>query len=174
MLQFVFILLAVIAAASVVWANASLAPWVPTRRSDLERIRQLAGLGMGDIFYDLGCGDGKVALYMANQTGVKSIGIELSFPFWLVCLARKILRAEKNVKFKWQSLYRANLAEADAVYVFAGSQSKLKGRLKHKLERELKHGAKVISYIFPIEGWQADKVDKPDETSNTIYLYRIV
>ena len=49
----------------------------------------------------------------------------------------------------------------------------LKAKLKYKLEKELKPGTRVISYAFPIEGWQPKLISKPKPTEVTIYLYKI-
>ncbi len=43
---------------------------------------------------------------------------------------------------------------------------------KTKLEKELKPGARVISYVFPFEGWDYQIKDKPTEDHKTIYLYQ--
>src|SRR5436190_906790 len=57
----------------------SLAPWVPTRKRDLERILRLAALKSGETFYELGCGDARVARYVARQRpDVHVVGIEMS------------------------------------------------------------------------------------------------
>lgn len=163
-----------IVAGSVVWSSASLAPWVPAKKQDLARIRRLAALDKGDVFYDLGSGDGRVALYMAKIAGVKSIGVELSIPFWLVSQGRRAFHLNLPVAFKCKNLYQENLSQADAVYFFSASSDKLAGRLKQKLETELKRGTKVISYVFPMPGWEPERIDKPHQNSNPIYFYRIL
>ena len=49
---------------TMVLANA--APWVPTRRRDMERILALAKIKPGEVFYDLGCGDGRLLVAAAR------------------------------------------------------------------------------------------------------------
>lgn len=149
----------------------SLAPWVPMWQKDLPRILRLAQLQPTETFYDLGCGNGKTVLYVAEHCSGQAIGVELAWPLWLVCKFRQWRSGRTNVQFYWRNLFRINLATADVVYVF-GMPEKLRHTLRLKLERELKPGSRVISYVFPIVGWQPTIVDKPGQQAITIFLYQ--
>jgi len=157
---------------TVALASLSLAPWVPTRKKDLPRILKLADLQADEIFYDLGCGDGKVVAYLAKNTKAKTIGIELAFPFYLVCKMRQLFYRNKNLKIKFKNLLKKNLSNANVVYLFARSPETLNKGFKQKLEHELKPGARVISYAFPFPGWIPTIVSKPNKNDITIYLYK--
>lgn len=152
-------------------AGWSFAPWVPIWSKDLPRVFALARLKPGEIFYDLGCGNGKTVFYAAEQYAAKAIGIELSFPLWLTCRLRQIVRRTPRVTFKLGNLFRQDLSSVDVIYVF-GMPEKLQHKLRAKLERELKPGSRVVSYTFPIAGWQSTKVDKPSPKDISIYLYQ--
>ncbi|MCX6796727.1 MAG: class I SAM-dependent methyltransferase [Candidatus Falkowbacteria bacterium] len=153
------------------WATISLAPWVPTRKKDLERICQLANLQPSENFYDLGCGDGRLVFYSAKNYQTNSIGIELAFPFYLYCQIRQWLSQNKNIQFKFKNLYQENLSSADIVFFFAASSKKITDKLKTKLKKELKPNARIISYVFPIPNWPATKISKPTVADLPIYLY---
>ncbi len=45
-------------------------------------------------------------------------------------------------------------------------------RLRTKLEHELKPGTRVVSYVFPITGWEPERVDKPNDKELSIFVYR--
>jgi len=151
----------------------SLAPWVPTRKNDLERVKTIANLTKGQIFYDLGCGDGRVSAYIGKNSEAKAIGIELAVPFYIICKIRKLIYKDDNLEFKLKSLFQEDLRQADAVYLFAANSKKLTGKIIEKLAKELKPCAKVISYAFPINSWTAKLIDKPTPNDVTIYLYEI-
>lgn len=155
---------------SIMWANLSLAPWVPMWSRDKKRVFALAGLKAGENFYDLGCGNGKIVVYAAKHFDVRATGIELAFPLYAACKLRQIFAGNRNIIFKFGDLFKEDLSGADVVYVY-GMPKVLKNKLKEKLERELKPGARVVSYVFKIDGWQPAAVDKPDERSVPIYLY---
>lgn len=156
---------------SVGYASLSLAPWVPSRKKDLPRIFKLAGLKPGEKFYDLGCGNGRLAIYAANNFQAQAIGVELALPLYFVCVIRRLFNGNKLLIFKLKNLFKENLSSADVVYIF-GMPDKLKTKMREKLERELKLGARVITYAFPIKDWTPEIVDKPNERDISIYLYK--
>lgn len=154
-------------------AGRSFAPWVPARRRDMERILRLSELKDGEKFYDLGCGDGRVALYAARKMpGARVVGIEMAPPLWIWCALRKLLLSVENITFKLKNLFTQDLSDADVVYFF-GMPKTIKNKLKHKLEKELKPGARVLSYAFQIDGWNPSKIDKPSEKDVTVYVYEM-
>jgi len=170
---FLSILFVVLCLFSVGQASLSLAPWLPTKKGDFARICRLADMKPGEVFYDLGCGDGRLLSYAARHYGVRAIGLELSLPFYFICQIRRLCGRWKNVRCKYKNLYRENLADADVVYIFAESRRKFKGALPDKLKSELRPGSRVITYVFPIAEWTPDAIDKPGEKDLAIYRYKI-
>jgi SAM-dependent methyltransferase len=78
----VFFLILFLLLASAGYAAWRGAPWVPTWKRDLERIKKLAQLKEGDRFVELGCGTGRVCRYLAKHSSAKTFGVELSFLQW--------------------------------------------------------------------------------------------
>lgn len=170
LLTLVVILLIVLVAKS--WITIiSFAPWVPAFKKDLARVFEVAQLQPGEVFYDLGCGDGRTVVYAANHFNVQAVGVELIFPLWVVCQIRKIFSKSKKITFKNKNLFHEDLSQADVVYVF-GIPGTLAHRVKEKFQKELKPGARVVSYVFKIEGLTPELVSKPNPKDNSIYLYR--
>ena len=167
---FAFALLLLALSASAAYGGFRAAPWAPTRKGDEERFLRLAGIKPGQKVYDLGCGDGRMLL-SAARAGAIATGYEVSLLFYFITYF-KILRAglRQNCRVLCRDFWRADLSEADIVYFFL--MPKIYPKLKAKLEKELKPGAKVLCYIWPIDGWTALSQDKPDG-KNTMYLYQI-
>jgi len=153
---------------TIAFAAKSLAPWVPTWSKDLKRIARLADMKPDEIFYEVGCGDGRVCAYIQKKFGVKTVGIELAFPLYLVCLVRKL--KNRKLIFKCRDLFGVDLSEADVLYFFALPKSI--ERLQEKIKKELKPGARIISYTFPLPDWTPVTVDK-QEGETDIHLYQI-
>ena len=154
-------------------ASKSFAPFVPCKKKELPRIFEVIALKNNEIFYDLGCGDGRVVFYAAQNFPVQAIGIEMSFLFFLYCWVKRIFSSDKsNIIFKLKNLFYEDLSKADAIYVY-GMPKVLEEKLRYKLEKELKKGARVIAYGFPIKGLKPESIRRPDENhKKSIYLYR--
>lgn len=173
--MFILILILLIITAfaiTVCMAFSSLAPWVPCWSKDLDRIFRIANLKQDEIFYDLGCGNGKTVIYANKNFKATAIGIELALPLFLICKIRQLFNRDKNIIFKWKNLFQENLSKADVIYFF-GMPNSIKNKLKTKIEKEAKSGARIISYTFPVHGWMPELTDKPDKKDLAIYLYRI-
>ncbi|MEK9153569.1 MAG: hypothetical protein AAB723_03155 [Patescibacteria group bacterium] len=172
MTLFIFFLLLIILvlAGTAAWAGYRAAPWAPTFKADTERFLKLADIKPNQKVYDLGCGDGRLVL-AASQAGAVAVGFEISLLPYLIAKWR-ILRSpfKKKCSIKFRDFWRADLSDADAVYFFL--MPKIFAKMKAKLEKELKPGAKVIIYAWPMEGWTALAADCP-EGKAPIYVYQI-
>jgi len=171
-LSLIFLLFIFISGFSLIFSVLSFAPWVPSRARDLKRIFKLADLRPGQIFYELGCGNGRVSVYAAENFNVKVIGLEISLGLYLVCKLRQLFNRGGKLEFKFKNLYKENLASADVVYFF-GMPNVLNEKFCLKLKQELRPGAKIISYSFKLHDWQPKVIDKPSEKDLPIYLYEI-
>lgn len=122
-------------------------PFLPTHRRQAELMMDLAGVGPGVKVADLGSGAGRL-LWLAAKRGAKAVGYELNpFLYWWTRVLIIIKGYRGQVEARWQSLYQADLAEADVVFTFLMNKPMLK--LEAKLFRELKPGARIVSYTFP-------------------------
>jgi len=162
-------------------AGISLAPWLPTKRKDFNRILRLSQLKPGQNFYDIGCGDGRICFFIYKNTRSNVTGIEMAWPFYIFCRIKKwwlgfrrVEEAEKRrLEFKCKDLFNHDLSQAEVVFVF-GIPGSIKRRLKQKLEKELKPGAKVISYSFSFPGWEHKlKLDRPENNRIPIFVYQL-
>jgi len=151
--------------ASMAYAGVRGAPWVPTWKKDLERIKRLANLQEGERFIELGCGNGRVCRYIARETKAQSAGIELSLLQWMVA---KTMAWRSGTKIFFGDVFHRDLSKYNVVYMFLMPETYVK--LRDKLTRELPSGARVISYVWPIEGWQISHTDHVDG-SQDIFVY---
>lgn len=154
---------------SLAYAAANGAPWVPTWKKDFKRIERLLDLKDGETFIELGCGNGRVCRDLAIKHNVKIIGIELSLLQFLVAWIQTKLSGLKNITIKFGNAFNQDLMKVDALYMFLMPETYAK--IRPKLEKELKPGARVVTYVWPIAGWEADEVDEI-EGSQKIYLYK--
>jgi len=165
--MFWFIFIFMLFLGTFAYAGIKAAPWFPTWSRDIERFLKLADIKPGDKFYDLGCGDGKL-VFAAAGAGAKATGFEISLLPYLIAKSRSFF--VKNAEIRFKDFWKQTLFDPDVVYMFLTPKANPKA--KDKLEQELKKGARVIAYTWPIEGWQPVKIDRtPGQPS--IYLYII-
>jgi len=161
-----FIILIIVSAVTYAYGAWKAAPYVPTWDADLHRIFKLADLKPGQKLYDLGCGDGRIVAAAAKIEAIAE-GLEVSLLPYL--WAKIKLASTPNAKIRFEDFWSKNLSDADVVYFFL--TPKVMPDLKIKLEKELRPGSKVISFVFELHGWQPTIIDKAPKRP-TIYFYQ--
>ncbi len=147
------------------------APFVAMEPDVVERVMKLAEIKKGDVFYDLGSGDGRLVIAAALH-GAQAHGIEID---WTKVIYSRawiyILRLQKKAKIIHKDMFEVNLNDGDIVSLYLLQETNQK--LKEKLKKELKPGTRIISTAFTFEGWKPEKVDSRGTVYGPIYLYRI-
>lgn len=121
---------------------------MPTLRPQAKVAIDLLELKSGQVFYDLGCGDGKL-LILAAEKGVRAIGIEINLLLVIISWLRT-RRYSGLVTVKWANFWTVNIDEADAVFVFL--HTRFMQRLHNKIIIECKKPINLVSYAFRIPG----------------------
>lgn len=163
--MWIFIILFFIFLGTFAYAGILAAPWFPTWSRDIARFLRLADIKPGQKFYDLGCGDGKL-VFAAAGAGAQAIGYEISLLPYLLAIVRSF--SIKNSKIIYKNFWKVNLSDADIIYCFL--TPKINPKARDKFENELRPGAKIIAYTWPIDGWQPIKEDI-QKGRPSIYLY---
>jgi len=130
-----------------------LAPFDPTPREVVERMLLLANVKSGDVLYDLGAGDGRVVIAAAKKYGIRAVGFEIDPG--LVKLARENVRqqgVEQLVEIREQDFLTVDLSRASVVTLYLSYDGNL--ALRPQLMRQLRAGARVVSYTFDMGEWQ--------------------
>lgn len=128
---------------------SSLAPHVPTSEEVVRKMLELAELKSGEKLYDLGSGDGRIIIMAAKDFGAKTVGIELRAD--LVQFTRKKIEEfglTEKVRVIHGDLMQADIADADVVTLYLTTSANEK--ITPKLEKELRAGARVISFCFRV------------------------
>lgn len=139
------------------------APYLPTRKAQANLALDMLGLKEGDIFVDLGSGDGAVLIEAAKR-GYKCYGYELNPLVWCVSKLRT-LRYGSQVTVYCRNFWREPLPkETKGVFVFL--LEKYMSKLDQKLTAELKKNTFIVSYTFEIPNRKTYKY------KNALFLYR--
>lgn len=136
------------------------APWVPAFGKDVGPGLELARLRPGEVFMDLGCGDGRFVL-AAARIGAKSFGYEINPLMYLV--ARLRVARKSNAHIRLGNMWAQDFSRADVIAAFM--TPKYMARLEAKLVHEAKPGTRVLIYVFKLPTLQ------PKKFAHNTYLY---
>jgi len=137
----------------------------------------LADLRAGEVFFDLGAGDGRTVIMAAKDFGARAVGVELRED-----LVKKALGTiyEQNLQDRItivnSDMFSVDLTSADVIFLYLTTSANEK--IKPKLETELKRGVRIVSHDYEVVGWKAVKVVNFCENqtlgfpSHTLYLYK--
>lgn len=143
-------------------------PLVGTRPQRIRRALKLANLQPNEVLYDLGSGDGRVLFIAARDFGAKAVGIEIG-PLQCVWAGLRVIASGfgNQIQVKWGNFYKADLHDADVVFVYATSNEVRK--LAPHLETQMKKGARLISISADFPGWEPTTFDDRD----LIFIYEM-
>ncbi|MGQ9469696.1 MAG: SAM-dependent methyltransferase [Nitrososphaerales archaeon] len=148
----------------------NVAPFVESPHDVVKKMLQLAEPKPEETLYDMGSGDGRIIIMAAKDFGLHCVGIEIRED--LVKRARAEIRRldlENRVKVINDDFFSVDISNADIVTLYLTTSANEK--LRPKLEKELKVGARVVSHDYEIRGWIPTRVSRDDPPGHTIYLY---
>lgn len=134
-----------------------MAPWVPTRKKDIERLLGILDLKQWDSFLEIWCGDARVSQAVATKfKTTKVMGIELAFPMYIIAKLRNI-GWPKNLEIKLANAFKQDFGDYDVIYVY-GMPDKMWAKIVPQFLTQAKQWAKLYSYVFSIPEEHRDGV----------------
>jgi SAM-dependent methyltransferase len=133
--------------------------WVPTNDRLVTRMLQMAQVTPADQVYDLGAGDGKIAIAAAKEFRAKAVGVE--FDKDMAQLAQCYVQAEGldgRVRIVQGDIFETDFSSATVVTLYLLPELNL--RLRPTILK-MKPGTRVVSHSFMMDDWE------PDERSST-------
>ncbi|MFW9958014.1 MAG: SAM-dependent methyltransferase [Candidatus Odinarchaeota archaeon] len=170
MIDLLFVLLieasVIILVVWITWSAIVGAPWLPTPKSRVRSMLEFAGVNQNDRVYDLGSGDGRIIVMAAKEFGAQSTGIEVD-PLRILWTKLAIRRNKlgNKVNVIRGNFFNINIMDATVVTLYQGHE--INKKIRDKLSVELRHGTRVVSYRFILEGWSPVKTSE----EKSVYLY---
>jgi SAM-dependent methyltransferase len=132
--------------------------WVPTPDALVTRMLQAARTTRNDLVYDLGAGDGKIAIAAAREFGAYAVGIEYD-PKMAEHARANVRKAgvEDKVKIVTGDIFVEDFSKATVVTLY------LLPQLNQKLRPQIlamKPGTRVVSHQFHMGEWEPDETMK--------------
>ena len=129
--------------------------WIPTSPELVTRMLNMAKVTSQDIVYDLGAGDGIIAITAAKQFGARAYGIEYN--------PQMALHAQNNVRaagvadkvsIRQGDIFEEKFDEATVVTMYLLPHLNLKLR---PILLKMKPGTRIVSHAFDMNEWEADE-----------------
>lgn len=143
-------------------------PSKPTNPNRIRKALRLAGLQPEEVLYDLGAGDGRVLFIAAQEFGAKAVGLEVG-PVQVAFVWLRILLSGlgERVRVRWANYYRADLSQADVVFIYATLRELLK--LAPHLEKTMRAGTRLVSIAADVPEWEPSLFDE----ESLIFVYEM-
>ena len=164
----VVVLVAIAAVAYFVFASFAFgAGYQPTPRRSVATMLRFAELAERDTVYDLGAGTGAIVFRAARTYRARVVAVEVEPLRVLVLRIRRALGPfADRITIHWGDLFRLSYTDATVVTAFLWPGAT--ARLAAKLERELRPGARLVSHVHAVPGWDPEAYDAETD----VYLYR--
>jgi precorrin-6B methylase 2 len=133
--------------------------WVPTPDEVVDRMLRMAQVTPNDLVYDLGAGNGKIAI-AAAKLGARAVGIEYN-PDMAKHAQGNVVAAGVTAKARvvQGDIFATDFSQATVVtmYLLPNLNMKLRPTLL-----AMKPGTRVVSHSFTMEDWEADETSSMD------------
>lgn len=128
--------------------------WVPTNDDLVKMMLDIANVKPSDVVYDLGAGDGKIAIAAARDYGARAVGIEYN-PDMAAFAQRNAAQngVADKVKIIQGDIFVEDFSEATVVtlYLLPNLNLQLRPTLL-----DMKPGTRVVSNSFNMGDWEPD------------------
>ena len=129
--------------------------WGASPRTVMKRLFQLADLKKSDVFYDLGCGDGRVVVEAVKQFELLGKGVDIDPARIVQSRERAVMEGiEKKAVFLNESFFDTDITDASVVFIFLNND--LNRKLRPRFLRLLKPGSRIIMHTHDMGEWEPD------------------
>jgi SAM-dependent methyltransferase len=128
--------------------------WIPTPDRLVKAMLEAVNTKADDIVYDLGAGDGKIAIAAARDFGARAVGVEYNPKMvkFATCLAQAAGLSDR-VKMIHGDVFKVDFSEATVVTMYLLPE--LNVRLAPTILK-MKPGTRVVSHSFMMGDWEPD------------------
>jgi hypothetical protein len=138
--------------------------WVPTPDDVVERMLTMAQVTPNDFVWDLGAGDGKIAIMAARKFGARAVGVEYN-PDMVKHANDNAAKAgvagdgPGKAVIRHGDIFQTDFSRASVItlYLLPALNMKLRPQLL-----SMRPGTRVVSHSFSMEDWEADEITTID------------
>jgi hypothetical protein len=138
--------------------------WVPTPDDVVERMLTMAQVTPNDFVWDLGAGDGKIAIMAAKKFGARATGIEYNPDMVKHANANATSAGvagtgKGQAQIRHGDIFATDFSQATVItlYLLPALNMKLRPTIL-----SMRPGTRVVSHSFSMEDWEADEISTLD------------
>ena len=151
-------------------------PFIPTPEDVVPRMLTLASVMPAETVFDLGSGDGRMLIAAARDFHAKAVGVDFRKRLVTECRRKvKEMGLSNRVVILRRNFKRVSLRKADVLATYLSSYTM--NLLVPKFTRELRKGARIVNFDYPIPGWaparEIQVVPVGWKKPHPVYLYVI-
>lgn len=130
--------------------------WLPTPKELVENMLSMAQVNDQDLLYDLGAGDGVIAITAAKKHGARAVGIEYN-PKLAAFAQQKVIEAgvQDKVRIVHGDIFQTDFSQATVLTLY------LLPEINYQLRPtilKMKPGTRVVSHDFDMVEWEPDAI----------------
>jgi hypothetical protein len=130
--------------------------WLPTPKDLVDNMLRMAQVNDQDLLYDLGAGDGVIAITAAKKHGARAVGIEYN-PKLAAFAQQKVLEAgvQDKVRIVQGDIFQTDFSQATVLTLY------LLPEINYQLRPtilKMKPGTRVVSHDFDMVEWEPDAI----------------
>ena len=150
-----------------IWQPGKDVVWLPTSDALVASMLKMAKVTAADRVYDLGAGDGKIAIAAARDFGAQAVGVE--YDPTLAQLGQCYVEADRlgeRVSIIQGDIFETDFSSATVVTLYLLPELNL--RLRPTILK-MKPGTRVVSHSFRMDDWEPDERSMTDD--DVAYLW---
>ena len=130
--------------------------WLPTPKELVDNMLSMAQVNDQDLLYDLGAGDGVIAITAAKKHGARAVGIEYN-PKLAAFAQQKVIEAgvQDKVRIVHGDIFQTDFSQATVLTLY------LLPEINYQLRPtilKMKPGTRVVSHDFDMVEWEPDAI----------------
>lgn len=150
-------------------------PYPPSPLSVVEAALSMVKVKPGDVFTDLGCGDGRVLIKAAGKVRIYCVGFEINSV--LATLARRNIEGSGVgylIDIVCADIFTVGLSRFNVIYIYPFPT--IVDKLSEKIAVECSRGTQILVHDYPLRGFnpsQHKEIHEKGFQPHSIYLYII-
>lgn len=144
-----------------------------TPLTTIDRIAEKCNISKQDVFYELGCGRGRLCFWFACFVGCKVVGIEYIPDFIIIAEKVQNRYKVKNLSFKCENLFFADLQDATFLYLYGLCYTSNEIRKVIELLEKLPKGVKVITVSYSLKDYQPNTTYRIIDTFSATFNWGV-